>query len=167
MDGYIADKNGEIGWLNSMPNPENITMGYNEFTSKIDAIIMGRTTFEIVCNFDMEWPYQKPVFVLSTTLNSLADKYKNKAVLIKGSLTEILEQIHAKGYYNLYIDGGKTIQNFLKADLIDEITITTIPYLLGEGIPLFSNLPKRLDFKCLSSKIYLNKIVQNHFVRNR
>lgn len=167
LDGYIADQNGGIDWLHSIPNPDNIDMGYSEFISQTDALIMGRTTFETVCAFDINWPYQKPVFVLSNSLTRIPDKYKDKAVLIKGTLKSILEQIHKKGYYSLYIDGGRTIQGFLKEDLIDELTITIIPYLLGGGIPLFAELPKKLDFECVDSKIYLKQVVQNYFVRKR
>ncbi len=65
IDGYIADKDGGLDWLNSIPNPDNIDMGYGEFTSQIDALVMGRITFETVCGFDIDWPYQKPVFVLT------------------------------------------------------------------------------------------------------
>ena len=72
-----------------------------------------------------------------------------------------------KGFYNLYIDGSNTIQNFLKEDLIDEMTITIILYLLGSGVPLFTELPKRLGFECSSTKIYLEKVVQNYFVRKK
>jgi dihydrofolate reductase len=167
IDGYIADKNGKIDWLHSIPNPENNDMGYAAFISKVDALVMGRTTFETICNFDIEWPFQKPVFVLSNSLTNLPIKYSGKAELLLGSLTEILEKIHSKGFFNLYIDGGKTIQNFLKEDLIDEMTITTIPYLLGGGTPLFTEMPKKLDFECIHSKIYLEKIVQNFYIRKR
>ena len=165
LDGYIADKIGGIDWLHSIPNPNNIDMGYGEFISKIDALVMGRKTFETVCGFDMDWPYQVPVFVLSNTLKEIPEKLKDKAQLLKGTLNEILEQIHENGFYNLYIDGGLTIQGFLKEDLIDEMTITIIPTLLGGGIPLFSELPSRLNFECVESKIYLNKVVQNKFIR--
>ena len=81
--------------------------------------------------------------------------------------TNILDLIHQNGHKNLYIDGGRTIQGFLKEDLIDEIIITTIPTLLGGGSPLFSNLNQPLNFECIESKIYLDKIVQNHFKRMR
>lgn len=165
IDGFIADKNGGIDWLNSIPNPDQIDMGYIEFTSHIDALVMGRTTFETVCDFDIDWPYQKPVFVLSNTLIEIPKKFKDKAQLVKGSLTGILEQIHQKGFYRLYIDGGKTIQSFLKEDLIDDIIITVIPILLGGGSSLFSELPKKLEFECIESKVYLDKVVQNHFRR--
>jgi dihydrofolate reductase len=167
LDGYIADKNGKIDWLNTIPNPNNNDMGYREFFSQIDALVIGRTTFEIVCGFDVDWPYKKPVFVLSNSLHNIPVEYNDKAEIVKGSLREVLNKIYKKGYSCLYIDGGKTIQSFLKEDLIDEMTITIIPYLLGGGIPLFSELPNRLDFKCVGSNIYLGQVVQNHFVRER
>ncbi len=167
LDGYIADKEGGIDWLHSMPNPDNDDMGYGEFMSRIDALLMGRKTFEVVCGFDIEWPYQKPVFVLSNSLESIPERYKDKAVLVRGKLSGVLEEIHAKGYCRLYIDGGVTIQNFLKEDLIDEMTLTTIPYVLGGGVALFSDLPKRLEFECVETKRFLGKIVQSRFVRKR
>jgi dihydrofolate reductase len=167
IDGYIADKNGGIDWLHSIPNPENIDLGYSKFIGQIDALVMGRMTFETVCGFDIDWPYQKPVFVLSSTLEEIPELFKDKAYLVKGALTDILEQIHRNGFYRLYIDGGTTIQSFLKEDLIDEMVITIIPILLGGGSLLFSELPKELEFECASSELYLNNIVQNHFVRKK
>ena len=167
LDGFIADKNGDIEWLHSIPNPDGSDMGYGAFFSQIDALVMGRTTFETVCGFDMDWPYEKPVFVLSNTLTNVPDEYKGKAEIVNGTLIEILTKIYSKGCYQLYIDGGKTIQSVLKEDLIDEMTITIIPYLLGGGTPLFTETPKRLAFECVESKIYLDKVVQNYFVRKR
>jgi len=165
LDGYIADRNGELDWLNSIPNPDKIDMGYEKFTSQIDALIMGRISFETVYGFDIDWPYQKPVFVLSKTMTKIPQKFKDKAQLIKGTLKEVLEKIHEKGYYQLYIDGGRTIQGFLKEDLIHDMTITIIPILLGGGSPLFSYLPNKLEFECTDSIIYLDKVVQNHYKR--
>lgn len=167
LDGYIADKNGRIDWLHSIPNPDHLDMGYGAFTSKVDATVMGRTTFETVCAFDIDWPYEKPVFVLSTTLKQVPEKFKDKAQVVNGSLSAVLKQIHQKGCHRLYIDGGATIRSFLKEDLIDEMIITIIPVLLGGGSPLFSELSKPLEFECIDSKIYLNKIVQNRFIRKR
>ncbi|MDR2235010.1 MAG: dihydrofolate reductase family protein [Chryseobacterium sp.] len=166
LDGYIADRNGEIDWLLSIPNPENDDMGYKEFTSGIDALIMGRNTFEVVCGFD-EWYYEKHVFVLSSSMTEIPEQFRDKASLVRGNLKDVLAEIHEKGYRNLYIDGGKTIQSFLKEDLIDEMIITLIPYLLGGGVPLFGALSETLEFECTDTKIFLNSIVQNHFVRKR
>ena len=167
LDGYIADKEEKIDWLNSIPNPENDDMGYNQFISTVDAIVMGRTTFETILGFDINWPYQIPVFVLSRTIDSIPEILVNKVEIIKGSLNEILKNIHDRGFINLYIDGGTTIQGFLKEDLIDELTITTIPILLGGGISLFGTLDRPLAFQHTKSSRYLDCIIQNEYQRKR
>ena len=167
LDGFIADKNGGIDWLHSTPNPENLDIGYNDFIKQIDAIVMGKNTFDIVCSFDIDWPYTIPVFVLSNSLKEIPKEYSDKVFLLNGTLKEILNQIHKKRHHNLYIDGGTTIQNFLKEDLIDDMIITTIPIVLGGGIPLFSNLDESLNFELKSSHVFINQLVQSHFIRNR
>ncbi len=167
LDGFIADRNGGIDWLHSIPNPDNNDMGYTEFNKKIDALVMGRTTFETVLGFDIDWPYDKPVFVLSNKLKEIPDTHKGKAFLVKGTLTEILDQIHEKGLNRLYIDGGTTIRNFLKENLIDEMVLTTIPILLGGGSSLFTELPNELKFELNGTKTYLNQIVQTHYKRKK
>ena len=165
LDGYIADKNGGLDWLHAIPNPQQIDMGYGDFMSGIDALVMGRTSFETVCGFDIEWPYEKPVFVLSTTITSVPEALEKKVFLVKGKIHDILDHIHSLGFHHLYIDGGKTIQSFLSEDLIDDMTITLIPVLLGGGTPLFSDLNKPLAFECVDSKIFLDCVVQNRFQR--
>lgn len=167
LDGFIADKKGGIDWLDIFPAINQVDTGYGAFMAQIDALLMGRNTFETVCSFDIEWPYDKPVFVLSNTLKQIPQPLQDKAKLVSGPLEEVLEKIHQQGYHRLYIDGGKTIQSFLKEDLIDEMIITTIPFVLGGGIPLFSELPNPLLFECVSSQTFLGKIVQSHFVRHR
>jgi dihydrofolate reductase len=164
LDGCIADKNGGIDWLHNIPNPDNLDMGYNNFMKGIDAIVMGKNTFETVCGFDIDWPYTVPVFVISNSLQTIPEKFKDKAELVKGDLNEIVQQIHSKGYQNLYIDGGKTIQSFLNKNLINEIIVTIIPIILGGGIPLFSNINNMIHFKCVHTVLFSNHIVQNHYV---
>ncbi len=165
IDGYIADNEGETDWLHSIPNPEMNDMGYTEFMSSIDAIVMGRNTFEVVKSFDF-WPYQIPVFVLSSSIKEVPNALQGKVQLLKGKVSEIIKEIYSQGYYNLYIDGGATINQFLEADAIDEMTITIIPYILGGGTPLFRPLTHRSKFKCIHTQIFLNQVVQNVFVRN-
>lgn len=167
LDGFIADKNGGLEWLDAIPKPEGLGLGYYTFMEDIDALLMGRTSFETVCGFDGEWPYEVPVFVLSRTLQEISRNQEGKAFLVNGSLTEVLAEIHDKGYNRLYIDGGVTIQSFLKEDMIDEMIITTIPILLGAGFPLFSDLPKALEFELVESKVHLNQLVQRHYKRKR
>jgi dihydrofolate reductase len=167
LDGYIAGKNGELDWLDSIPNPEHNDMGYHQLMDEIEAIVMGRTTFETVCGFGGEWPFSKPVFVLSHTLRVVPEALNDRVTLLKGSPQEVLAQIHALGYFKLYIDGGKTIQHFLQEDLIDELRITTIPILLGGGFPLFGELSQPMEFEHLESKLFLGQIVQNCYKRKR
>lgn len=163
IDGFIAGINNELDWLNIVPNPNNDDMGFIDFMNSIDAIVMGKTTYQTVCAFDGEWPYNKHVFVLSDSISSIPDIHQGKVTLLKGNEIDIINEIHQKGFYNLYIDGGKTIQNFLRKNLIDEITITTIPILLGDGIKLFTSLPFQLELKHIKTKVYLEQIVQTHY----
>ena len=167
IDGYIADRNDGLDWLQMIPNPDNLDMGWEKLNNRIDAIIMGRNTFETVLSFNVPWPYDHPVFVLSNSMTSLPEEYKDKAEIINGDSKEILEIMHQKGFSNLYIDGGVTVQNFLKEDLIDEMIITTIPILLGEGTPLFGGLPTELTFEHIKTEVFLDTIVQNHYIRKK
>ncbi|MDO5977744.1 dihydrofolate reductase family protein [Flavivirga spongiicola] len=167
LDGFIAGKNGELDWLDMIPNPEQNGMGYYDLMEEIDAIVMGKTTFESVLSFDIDWPYKKHVFVLSYSLSKIPETLKEKVTLLKGNEKNILNLIHNKGFNNLYIDGGKTVQNFLKADLIDELRISTIPIVLGDGIPLFDILPKSLVFDHVKTEVFLDQIVQSHYQRKK
>ncbi len=167
LDGYISDKNDELDWLQMVPNPDNSDFGWAEFLDRIDAVIMGRKTFEKVCSFDCDWPYPKPVFVLSRSLKSLPEEYEEKAELIQGSPADVLENLKNRGFKDLYIDGGVAVQNFLKEDLIDELIVTVIPILLGGGTPLYSDLPTKLEFEHVKTEVLLNAMVKSHYRRKR
>ncbi|NOQ74143.1 MAG: dihydrofolate reductase [Crocinitomix sp.] len=165
IDGFIAGKNGELDWLHAIPNPENNDMGYFNLMEEIDAIVMGKTTFETVLGFDGDWPYSKPVFVLSHSLKEIPEGLKAKVTLLYGSEIELVKKIHDLGYFKLYVDGGRVVQNFLKADLIDELRITTMPIVLGGGFSLFDILPNSLQFKHLKTEVFLEEVVQSHYER--
>ena len=165
LDGYIAKKDGGIDWLLEISNPDESDFGFSEFIKNIDAIVMGRNTFELVLTFG-SWPYAKPVFVLSSSLKSIPEKLSGKAELLQGDPHSVLKKLNARNYFNLYIDGGKTIQEFLKLNLIDEMIITQIPILLGDGIPLFGALAKEQKFKLIKSEVLVNALVKNHYVKS-
>ena len=167
LDGYIADRNGGLAWLDMVPNLDGDDCGYNDLSSRIDAIVMGRASFETVMGFNIPWPYKKPVFVLSNTMTNLPQGYDDKAELVSGELKNILGNLHSRGLNVLYIDGGKTIQGFLKEDLIDEMIITRLPVLLGDGSPLFGWLPAQLEWEHTDTKVYLGQLVQSRYVRKR
>ncbi|MEO1373488.1 MAG: dihydrofolate reductase family protein [Cyanobacteria bacterium J06635_10] len=166
LDGFIATSDGGIDWLLEIPNPEGSDYGYAEFMNGIDAMVMGRNTFEKVLTFG-EWPYHKPVFVLSNSLTEVPGDIIDKAEIVSGDIKELIKELNRRGYHNLYIDGGETIQSFLREDLIDEMIITLCPILLGSGFPLFKKLDKRLDFRHNKTEVYNHTFVKNHYIRNR
>ena len=168
IDGYIARENGSIDWLMELPNPANSDYGFSEFLDRIDGIIMGRKSFETVLGFN-EWPYIKrlPIFVLSDTLHELPPNVSAKVEIVRGELKKIIALLQDKGINNLYVDGGKTIQGFLKEDLIDEMIITRIPILLGSGIPLFDKNNVELKFEHIGTEVYNNMLVRSRYLRKR
>ena len=166
IDGFIARKNGSIDWLMDIPNPDGSDFGFNDFMKGIDAIVMGRNTFEQVLTFG-EWPYAKPVFVLSSKLEEVPKNLVNKAEIISGEPGFITKELNSRQFKNLYIDGGKTVQNFLKCDLIDELIITRIPILLGEGIQLFADLNKEQKYEHIGTEIFNNSLVKSHYKKLR
>lgn len=166
VDGYIARADGSIDWLLEQPNPSGSDYGFAEFMDRIDGIIMGRGTFEVVNAFD-DWAYTKPVFVLTNTLSELTGKWAHKCQIVKGELKNVLQELQDKGIGTLYVDGGKTIQSFLQQDLIDELIITRIPVVLGSGIPLFTNDLPELKFEHTATDIYDNILVKSSYVRKR
>lgn len=167
LDGFIADSEGKIDYLDTFPFPEGEDMGFYAFMDRIDALVMGRVTFETVLSFDVPWPYTKPVYVLSNSLKQVPKGYEDKVSLVNGHLTEVLASIHGNGHSRLYIDGGSTIQGFLKEDLIDEMIITTIPVLIGGGHPLFGEVSKKLVFECVDTQRFADKVVQSRFQRSK
>lgn len=167
LDGYISDKNGGLDYLHSIPNPKQDDLGYLAFIDRIDALLMGRKTYETVLGFGGRWPYTKPVFVISNTLGSFPDYLQDKVELVSGPIKQVVEQMNNRGLERLYIDGGKLIQSFLQEDMIDEMIITQIPILLGGGTPLFGDLPAHLTFELVGTEALLNAMVQSHYTRTR
>src|SRR4030095_12014956 len=165
LDGFIARKDGDIDWLVKFQNKE-VHESYREFINRIDAIVIGKGTYEKVLSFP-EWPYDKKVFVLSTTLKQIPGKLKEKVVLISMKPKELLNHLSNEGFSNIYIDGGKVIQSFLKEDLIDELIITRVPVLIGTGIPLFGYLDNDLQFQHIRTDMYSDGLIKSYYERKR
>ncbi len=162
LDGYIAEKDGGIEWLNEIPNPEGSDFGFADFMKNIDAIVMGANTFRKVLSFAM-WPYEKPVIVMSKSIEKIPENLEGKAEIFSGRITDLMKELEIKGYNNLYIDGGKTIQSFLREKFIDEMIITTIPVLLGDGIPLFGKLEQKQKFRHVKTEVLVPGLVKNRW----
>lgn len=164
LDGFIAREDGNLDWLNTVENPSGDDFGYSDFIAGIDAIVMGRVTFEKVLTFPT-WPYDRKVFVLSTTLMAVPENLSDRSSVLSMSPSAILHYLEGLGYSHIYLDGGKTIQNFLEEDLVDELTITRIPILLGRGIPLFGELSHDILFDHIQTMTYAHGLVQNRYKR--
>ena len=166
LDGYIATVDGGIDWLYAFPNTDETDYGYAEFMEGIDAVVMGRVTFEQVLTFG-DWPYHKPVFVLSRLLAELPRRLPKQVEIISGTPNDLNLRLVQRGLHYLYIDGGQTITSFLREDLVDEMIITKIPILLGRGIPLFGNFADSLRFVHNKTEVYSNSLVKSHYIRER
>ncbi|WP_421773692.1 dihydrofolate reductase family protein [Gracilimonas sp.] len=140
-DGYIAKPDGGIEWLHraEYADATNLGLVYTDFISTVDAIVMGRHSYEKVLTFD-EWYYEDMEVIVLTTQDLTIPDHLNENGKVRfesGTPQEIVAKLSGEGKQHLYIDGGITIQRFLEAKLINELTITVIPILLGKGIPLF------------------------------
>ncbi|MBT5186197.1 MAG: dihydrofolate reductase [Kordiimonadaceae bacterium] len=162
LDGYIADKDGGVAFLDSIEHPpEADDYGYTEFMDSIDALVMGRNTYDTVMGFGVDWPYgDKTVVVVTHHDIKISDDIKGSVSSFAGSPQEIIQHLKAMGKVNLYIDGGKIIQEFLNENLIDQLIISVVPILIGEGIPLFGPLNKDLKLITESSNQYKNGLLQ-------
>ena len=139
LDGFIARENGDFDWLTAAGDALGET-GYDEFFASVDAMVLGRGTFDTVSMFP-EWPYAgKRVYVLSRTLLRSQAGQDRPDTTVHATLGDVIEVLIAEGRRRVYVDGGQTIQSFLRAGLIREITITRAPVLLGSGISLFGPL---------------------------
>jgi dihydrofolate reductase len=165
LDGFIARKDGDIDWLVQFANDEAIH-AYEEFISRIDAIVIGRGTFEKVLSFP-SWPYKMKVFVLSTSIQQVPDIVREKVTVLSMKPGELLNYLSGNGFKCVYIDGGKVIQSFLKEDLIDELIISKVPVLIGAGIPLFGDLDIDLTFEHIRTEVQSNGLVRSYYERKR
>ncbi len=155
IDGYIARKNGGIDWL-EYGHTGDEDYGFKEFIGSVDALVLGKNTYEVVSGFD-KWPYEgKKVIVLSNTLNLV----RNEVELFSGQLTDLLCMLHSQGIKRVWIDGGVTVCKFLEAGLVDDITISVIAMVLGSGIPLFSTMNKEHKCRLISTQSYPSGLVQ-------
>jgi len=164
LDGFIARADSDIDWLMKFADSDAVR-SYNEFISGIDAIVIGRGTFEKVLTFP-EWPYDKEVFVLSGSMTEMPGFTVGRATLLSMRPREVMDHLAGLGLKSAYIDGGKVIQSFLNEDLIDELIIAKVPILIGGGIPLFGNLSRDLAFTHIRTTNAPNGLVRSYYQRH-
>ncbi|PFG24699.1 dihydrofolate reductase [Pseudomonas lurida] len=165
IDGFIARPNGDIEWLH-LPEYETAKLNgvtYERFIATVDALVMGRKTLEKILSFP-EWPYEgTPVIALSHQPLQIPAHLEGKVEVMAGDVTSLVATLAERGMKHLYIDGGQTIQAFLEAGLVNELIITRIPVLLGQGIPLFSQIGRQLELRHIGTHESDNGFVQSRY----
>lgn len=162
LDGFIARPDGAFDFLSPSGDEPH---GYEEFMATVDALIIGRHTYETVLAFEA-WPYAKPVFVLSS--RPLAPAPAGAVVeLMTGEPAAIVAALETRGIRHAYVDGGITIQRFLRAGLIQRLIITRVPVLIGAGIPLFGALPRDILLTHVATRHYAAGMVQSEYLVRR
>jgi dihydrofolate reductase len=166
VDGFIARLDGDIAWLtgdadeNAGPDDgEGGDFGFGEFVSGIDALVMGRATYDVIAPFD-EWPYQgRPVHVLSSTLEVGADP----RITVHRSFDEAVAAGAAAGYRRVYVDGGRTVHQFLRAGLVADLTLSRVPVLIGTGHTPFGELTADIPLEHVRTQTYPGGMVQSTY----
>ncbi len=164
MDGFIARPDGALDFLEGDGTAPLGDHGYDAFMAGIDAIVMGRKTFETVMSFAI-WPYAKKVIVLSSgQLDLTAARARGADVVVMNAPPEqLVAELATKGHYRLYVDGGDTIQRFLRAGLIDRLIISQLPVLIGQGVPLFGTVEKDIRLKLVASRNFPGGLVRSEY----
>jgi dihydrofolate reductase len=160
VDGFMARRNGEFDFL---PEGGGEPHGYDEFMAGIDTLVIGRKTYESVLPYP-KWPYgNKRVVVLSSRPIDFSRVRGGKVEQMDGDPGEIAAKLASSGTRNVYVDGGITVQRFLQAGLIQRLTITRVPVLIGEGIPLFGALPGDVRLRHVATQAYASGLVKTEY----
>lgn len=155
LDGYIARKDDRLDWLDRVQR-EGEDYGYAAFMSTIDVLVMGRRTYDVVRSF-ASWPYAGKRVVVLTSNATL--EVRDGVERASGPLSEIVKRYEGRAY----IDGGETVRSFLKEGLVDDLTLSIVPVILGSGIPLFaSGLPER-SLELEESRAFPSGLVQSRY----
>jgi dihydrofolate reductase len=161
LDGFIARSDGGLDWL---PANGGEPHGYDEFMATVDAVVIGRKTFETVQTY-AAWPYpNKRVVVLSSRLREVRVPAGAVCEVMAGPPSIVVDRLASGGVHHIYVDGGATIRGFLEAGLIQHVTITGVPVLLGSGIPLFGILTRDIRLEHVATQSYPSGLVKSEYL---
>ena len=163
LDGVLARQDGTFDFLSAGGEANGAANGFDAFLASVDAVLMGRNTYDVVLPFPA-WPYgRKPVFVL--THRDLPSAPAGAIVEpMSGEPAAVLQSLEGRGFTHVYVDGGLTIQQFLGGGLIDRIVVTRVPVLVGGGIPLFGALPADVLLQHVATHVLPGGAVQSEYV---
>ena len=169
-DGYIATSDGGVEWLEGAGCPESGNGasfgdgGFAEYIASVDCMIMGRNCMEKLASFNLtpnQWPYPDiPIFALSKSVRKTPENLAGKVDLYSGDIPDLIAMLESDGHTHAYIDGGATITSFIELGFLDEICVTQVPILLGEGFPLFGALGTTVKLSDAQATVFSNDFVQ-------
>jgi dihydrofolate reductase len=161
VDGFIARPDGGIDWLPQVEEEH----GYTELMATVDAVVIGRATYETVLGFGGTWPYGRtPVVVLSTRTLDLSSHRGYPVEQMSGEPRDIVARLEARGMKHIYVDGGVTVQRFLRAGMIQRLIVTRVPVLIGQGIPLFGPLDADVPLRHVRTRDFPSGLVQSEYL---
>ena len=160
LDGFIARPDGGLDWLDQ-PGAGEEDHGYDAFLARMDGIVMGRRTYETVLGF-AAWPYPLPAIVLSARAERRAPP-EGAPVRWASAPDKAWAQAAARGWRNVYVDGGETARTFLARGAVAELTLTRLPVLLGEGRPLFAPMARPPKLRHLETRSFPSGLVQSRY----
>ena len=162
LNGKIADSDGNVCWLESIPNPNNIDHGYSEFYKTIDTTIQGNSTYNQIMSWGIEFPYGDKKNYILTRKKGL-ENTEHVEFISENHISFIKQLKNQKGKDIWLIGGGQINTMLLNENLIDEIQVFTMPIIISNGIELFENLPKETYLKLIETKSYSTGAVELHY----
>lgn len=162
LDGFVARSDGSVDWLNKYQGGGD--HGFGAFMASVDGLVMGRASYENVLTFG-EWFYTKPVVVMSRTLidADIPDELKGRVRISCKTPEDLMRELDAEGWKRAYVDGGKIVQSFLSSGLIEDLNLTRVPVLLGDGIPLFGTLERAVDLEHIETTTFPSGLVSSKY----
>ena len=164
LDGFVARKNHNLDWLMKQQTA-GADHGYKDFMASVDGLVMGRGSYETALTFD-DWPYSKPVVVMSKTLSAadIPEPLRDKVQLTKLDPPELMQSLQSEhDWSRAYIDGGRVVQSFIRCGLIEDIVMTLVPILLGDGIRLFGEIDADIDLELLGAEAFESGLLQTRY----
>ena len=169
-DGFIATPEGSVDWLMAAANtqePVEMALSFEDYLKTVDCLIMGRKCMEQIASFNLsaeQWPYgDLRIIVLSKSISEVPDGLPGKVEMYAGEIPDLIAELEAEGYQHAYVDGGSVITSFLNLQLINEMTVSQAPIILGDGLRLFGKVDKTIKLQDVKSEAYENGFIQSHY----
>jgi len=163
IDGYIAEPDGGLDWLLAYPITAELNYGYDEFFNSVDTVIMGGKTYRDILNMDVVYPYKEKTSYIITR-NKIVEK--DNIYAITENVIDKISALRENCKKDIWlVGGGELINMLLNHDLIDEMIITQLPVIIGNGIPLFPGISKQSEWKTVHCEKYENGVIQTIYIR--